>query len=158
MSGLVLLACGSSGLTLAHLPVLREYMRRFSGLAGATLIHGAGDARKSDAPEAFGADRLWEVAASLEWPWFSVVDVERFPADWKRLGAKAGPLRNEAMRDRLVGLERQGFTARWVAAHTDPSLGRGTAGMVRLCRDQKWKGRVLLLDPAGPLRSEEAVS
>ncbi len=158
MSGLVLLACGSSGLTLAHLPALRAYMRRFSGLTGATLIHGAGDARKSDAPEAFGADRLWEVAASLEWPWFQVGDVERYPADWKRLGAKAGPLRNEAMLVRCAELWSKGFTVRWVAAHVDPRLGKGTRHMVDLCREQRWKGRVLLLDPVGPLRSEEAVS
>ncbi|AAK94358.1 hypothetical protein Mx8p23 [Myxococcus phage Mx8] len=158
MSGLVLLACGSSGLTLAHLPVLRDFVRRFAGYPGAILVYGAGDARKSDAPEAFGADRLWEVAASLEWPWFQVGDVERFPANWKGWGSKAGPMRNEFMRDRCMELARDGAVVRWVAAHTDPNLGKGTRHMVSLCREQRWKGRVLLLDPAGPLRSEEAVS
>ncbi|RKI22829.1 hypothetical protein D7Y27_43245, partial [Corallococcus sp. AB004] len=116
---MILLACGSSGLTLNHLPVLRAHMRRFATHPGTRLIHGAGDARKTDEPEAFGADRLWEVAAHLEWPWFRVQDVERFPADWKRDGARAGPQRNEAMRDALRALAAQGERVGWVAAHTD---------------------------------------
>ncbi len=155
MSRVVLLACGSSGLTLAHLPALRDYMRRFAEYPGARLMHGVGDPRKTDRPEAMGADRLWEVAACLEWPWFRVEDVERFPADWRKDGARAGPLRNEAMRNALLEHARAGATIRWVAAHTDPGLGKGTAGMVRLCREQGWKGRVLLLDEHGQVLSAE---
>ncbi|WP_223643928.1 hypothetical protein [Corallococcus sp. EGB] len=151
---MVLLACGSSGLTLNHLPALRAYMRRFAGHVGMRLIHGAGDARKTDEPEAFGADRLWEVAAHLEWPWFRVEDVERFPADWKRDGNRAGPQRNEAMRDALRALAAQGQRVGWVAAHTDPGLGRGTRHMVSLCRAEGWPGRALILDRAGHLIRE----
>ncbi|RYY96953.1 MAG: hypothetical protein EOO11_12175 [Chitinophagaceae bacterium] len=150
----VLLACGSSGLTLAHLPVLREYMRRFAVHPGTRLLHGAGDARKTDEPEAFGADRLWEVAAHLEWPWFKVHDVERFPADWKHVGASAGPRRNETMRDALRALAAEGHRVGWVAAHTDPSLGKGTSHMVSLCRAEGWPGRVLILDRDGQLVQE----
>ncbi|NOJ92036.1 hypothetical protein HMI51_03620 [Corallococcus coralloides] len=151
---MILLACGSSGLTLNHLPVLRAHMRRFAMHPGTRLLHGAGDARKTDEPEAFGADRLWEVAAHLEWPWFRVQDVERFPADWKRNGARAGPQRNEAMRDALRALAAQGERVGWVAAHTDPELGRGTAHMVSLCRAESWAGRVLILAPDGQLVRE----
>ncbi|MFP2901445.1 hypothetical protein [Corallococcus sp. 4LFB] len=151
---MVLLACGSSGLHLGHLPVLREYTRRFGAHPGTKLIHGAGDARKTDEPEAFGADRLWEVAAAVEWPWFRVEDVERFPADWKALGHRAGPQRNEAMRDALRELARQGHRVGWVAAHTDPELGRGTKHMVSLCRAEGWPGRVLVLAADGRLLQE----
>lgn len=151
---MVLLACGSSGLTLAHLPALRAYMRRFVGHVGMRLIHGAGDARKTDEPEAFGADRLWEVAAFLEWSWFRVEEVERFPADWRGLGHRAGPQRNEAMRDALRALAAQGQRVGWVAAHTDPELGRGTRHMVSLCQEEGWPGRVLILARDGRLIRE----
>lgn len=155
---LIVLGCGSSGLTLAHLPAMREAMRRFSGVPGARLMHGVGDARKTDALAALGADKLWEVAASLEWPWFRVEDVERHPAERKRLGNGAGMARNEVMRDALLDFQRRGCTVRWLAAHTDPGLGKGTRGMVRLCREQGWRGRILLLSVDGHLLSEEAVS
>lgn len=122
---MVLLACGSSGLRLNHLPALRTYMQRFAGHVGMLFIHSAGDARKTDEPEAFGADRLREVAVHLEWPWFREEDVERFPADWRRDGHRAGPQRNEAMRKALRALAAQGQRVGWVAAHTDPGLTRG---------------------------------
>ncbi|MBZ4371456.1 hypothetical protein [Corallococcus sp. AS-1-6] len=150
----VLLACGSSGLHLGHLPVLRAYMRRFSGHPGMGLIHGAGDPRKVDEPEALGADRLWEVAAAVEWPWFDVLAVSRYPADWKGQGHRAGPLRNEAMRDALRALAAQGQRVGWVAAHTDPGLGRGTRHMVSLCRAEGWPGRALILAADGRLLEE----
>ncbi|WP_223644321.1 hypothetical protein [Corallococcus sp. EGB] len=136
------------------MPALRAHMRRFAAHPGTRLIHGAGDARKTDEPEAFGADRLWEVAACLEWPWFRVEDVERFPADWKRDGSRAGPQRNEVMRDALRALSAQGQRVGWVAAHTDPGLGRGTKHMVSLCRAEGWPGRALILDKAGHLIRE----
>ncbi|NTX08290.1 hypothetical protein [Myxococcus sp. CA040A] len=153
---LILLGTGSSGLTLAHLPELRRYVRRFVACPGARLMHGAGGTRKEDGPAAIGADKLWETACALEWPWFRVADVERWPADWKTLGGKAGPRRNEQMHRALRGYVRRGWTVRWAAAHTDPGLGKGTAHMVRLCSAERWKGRVLLMDADGALRPEEA--
>ncbi|WNM70367.1 hypothetical protein [Myxococcus phage Mx4 ts27htf-1hrm-1] len=155
---LALLACGASGLTVAHLPALRAYVRRFARVPGVRLIHGAGDRRRDDSPAAMGADRLWEVACAVEWPDFTVESVERYPADWKGLGKRAGAHRNELMRETVRWYARRGWTVRWVAAHTDPGLGKGTAGMVRLCRAEGWRGRVLLLSPDGHLVSEEAVS
>lgn len=153
---LILLGCGASGLTLAHLPELRRYVAQFARCRGAVLMHGAGSPRPDDPPGALGADKLWEVACHLEWPWFRVEHVERWPADWKRLGNRAGPRRNEQMHRALRGYARQGWVVRWAAAHTDPGLGKGTKGMVRLCRSEGWKGRVLLMDPDGALRPEEA--
>ncbi|NTX08917.1 hypothetical protein [Myxococcus sp. CA040A] len=151
---LILLGCGASGLTLAHLPVLREYVRRFAGVPGATLMHGAGGPRKEDGPAAIGADKLWETACSVEWPWFRADDVDRFPADWERLKRRAGPVRNELMREALRGYSRRGISVRWVAAHVDLELGKGTAHMVALCRAEGWRGRVLLLSPDGRLVSQ----
>src|SRR5882672_7939224 len=49
---------------------------------GTVIIHG-------DAP---GADQLADQWAVVNW-----VQVERYPADWKRLGRAAGPLRNQRM-------------------------------------------------------------
>ncbi|QQR47719.1 hypothetical protein JKA73_17435 [Myxococcus xanthus] len=155
---LALLACGSSGLTVAHLPALRAYVRRFAGVRGVRLIHGAGDRRKDDAPAAIGADKLWEVAFAVELPGFTTDDADRFPAYWRTQGRMAGPLRNEVMREAARGYARRGWTVRWVAAHTDPGLGKGTAGMVALCRAEGWRGRVLILSHDGQVVSEEAVS
>ncbi|MBZ4395150.1 hypothetical protein [Myxococcus sp. AS-1-15] len=150
-----LLVCGSSGLTLAHLPALRAYVRRFARASEVQLVHGAGEPRRDDAPDAFGADWLWEVAASVEWPRFRREGVDRFRADWKGMERRAGRARNELMREALRGYARRGYTVGWVAAHTDPGLGRGTRHMVSLCRDEGWPGRTLLLSPDGALLSEE---
>ncbi|WP_256433702.1 hypothetical protein [Myxococcus sp. CA039A] len=35
---MIALGCGASGLTLAHLPVLRVYVRRFAGGSGAVRV------------------------------------------------------------------------------------------------------------------------
>ncbi|WP_163869549.1 hypothetical protein [Myxococcus eversor] len=153
---LILLGTGASGLTLAHLPELRRYVAQFARCPGARLMHGAGSPRRGDPPGAHGADKLWETACHLEWPWFRVEDVDRFPADWD-LGKRASRVRNEQMHRALRGYARRGWVVRWAAAHTDPGLGKGTKGMTALCRDEGWKGRVLLMDPyTGALRPEEA--
>ena len=137
---LVLLACGASGLTLAPLPALRAYAAQFAWCEGAVLMHGAGTRRQDDPPGALGADALWEVACHLEWPGFTPSRVDRLPAEWKRLAPRAGPARNEVMATALHGYARQGWTVRWVAAHTGQDLGKGTGHMVRLCRAAGWKG------------------
>jgi hypothetical protein len=69
------------------------------------IIHG-------DAP---GADRLAD-----EWARWWDVPVSPYPADWKRLGRRAGPVRNQMMLDR----EEPGLVVAFPG-------GRGTADMVR---------------------------
>ncbi|WP_426751685.1 hypothetical protein [Myxococcus sp. Y35] len=155
---LALLACGSSGLTVAHLPALRAYVRRFADVVLLRLIHGAGDTRRDDAPAALGADRLWEVACAVELPGFSPEHVDRIAPDWKGLGRRAGPHRNELMREAARGYARRGWAVRWVAAHTDSTLGKDTRSLVSLCRAEGWKGRVLILSHDGRVVSEEVVS
>ena len=50
--------------------------------------------------------------------------VEEYPADWKRNGKAAGPIRNQRMLT-------EGRPSIVIAFHEDPRLGRGTADMVR---------------------------
>lgn len=78
-----ILVFGSRNLTARHLNVLRDYMS-MAKLAvdgwwtqgdSLTLVHGDGPPGKS--PGAIGADKLAEVAASLEWP--DTRRVRRFP-------------------------------------------------------------------------------
>lgn len=56
------------------------------------------------------------------------VPIEEFPADWKRLGRRAGPIRNGKMLERLM---EQG--AGTVIAFWD-GRSRGTADMIRQAR------------------------
>lgn len=101
-----LLVCGGrdyhDAATVSHTldRVLRE-----RGIA--VLIHGA----------ARGADTL-----AAEWAKATGVPVMDFPADWKRDGKAAGPLRNQRMLD-------EGKPSACVAFRG----GRGTADMVRRC-------------------------
>lgn len=85
--------------------LLFEALDRLHARHGFTvLVHG----------DASGADRL-----SGEWATARGVPVEAHPADWKRHGRAAGPIRNQKMLD------------------TEPELlvafpgGKGTADMVR---------------------------
>lgn len=73
------------------------------------IIHG-------DAP---GADRLADGWAIVNW-----VAIERYPADWKKYGRAAGPIRNQQMID-------EGKPDLVIAF---PG-GRGTADMTRRAKD-----------------------
>lgn len=69
--------------------------------------------------EARGADTLArEIAEELG---FAVL---AFPADWKRFGRAAGPIRNQRMLD-------EGRPDMVIAFHDDISRSRGTADMIR---------------------------
>jgi hypothetical protein len=60
--------------------------------------------------------------------------VEALAANWGRHGKAAGPIRNGVMLGRLCTLRAGGFGVAVIAFHNDPSLGRGTAHMVRIAR------------------------
>lgn len=69
--------------------------------------------------------------------------VRTFPADWKKHGRAAGPLRNQQMLD-------EGKPDLVLAFHTDPSLGRGTADMVRRARKAGIPVEVIISPPGVP--------
>lgn len=105
------LVCGSRYLTEEHGVAILERLERLPG-EDHHLIWGGAD----------GADTLARHAAGVL-GWTST----EFPADWKRHGRTAGPLRNQRMLD-------EGRPDVVLAFHTEAGLGRGTADMVRRAR------------------------
>ena len=75
--------------------------------AGDTVIHGA----------ARGADTIAAWVAGL-----LGLDVEAYPANWKRYGRAAGPIRNQEMLDAGIDIV--------LAFHHDISQSKGTKDMV----------------------------
>lgn len=115
-----------------------EDMRFHSAL---TLIHGDGPPGK--VPGCVGADRLSEIAASLEWP--ETRRVRRFPPEpmagetW----AAAAGRRNREMVD-----ARPDFA---ICFHADPNLGRGSAITARLLTEAKIRWRLVLMKANGEI-------
>lgn len=73
--------------------------------------------------EAPGADRMSRIAAdSLRFP------VRRFPADWKRYGRAAGPIRNKQMLEEGMPDEVWSF-------HDNIAKSKGTANMVKIATE-----------------------
>jgi hypothetical protein len=58
------------------------------------------------------------------WAWYRGVPGAHYPADWRRYGRGAGPIRNQQMLD-------AGRPDRVVAFHANLDASRGTADMVR---------------------------
>lgn len=84
-----LLVCGSRTFTDTHLPIMEAALQPYAYIGSehdVTLLHG--DAR--------GADRASEQVAK-KWGW----TVKRFPAEWDRLGRRAGLVRNLQMLSEL---------------------------------------------------------
>jgi hypothetical protein len=75
----------------------------------AVIVHG--DCR--------GADRLAGNEADL-----IGLTVESYPADWKRYGRGAGPIRNQQMLDSGIDLV--------IAFHPDPNNSKGTKNMLNM--------------------------
>jgi hypothetical protein len=83
---------------------------------GHTLIHG-------DCPT--GADAIaHETAARLGWA------IEPMPAEWRRYGPAAGPIRNRRMLE-------EGRPHLVLAFHLDLDHSKGTADCVRQARDRR---------------------
>ncbi len=99
---------------------------RQAGFAVTELVHGA-------CPE--GADRLADVWAEREG-----IPVHRFPADWRRYGISAGPMRNESM-----GRYAEALVAIW------DGESRGTRHMVGFMDQRLRKPCCLWNVPAGRL-------
>jgi hypothetical protein len=66
------------------------------------------------------------------------MQVEEFPAKWKELGPKAGPVRNREMLKSGVNLV--------IAVHWDPTFGRGTRDMIRVATRAKVPVETIILD------------
>lgn len=77
--------------------------------------------------EAAGADKMGRRQAEMQG-----CEVEPFPADWERYGRAAGPIRNEQMLKRLVGLGEEGWEIFIAAFHGNISESKGTANMILL--------------------------
>lgn len=95
-----------------------------------TIIHG----------DQFGADLISDsVARSLNLPVISI------PAEWETYGDKAGPIRNEKMRQMVVQSSKiWNIPVACFAFHEDPMLGSGTRDMVRRCRLSRIRCSVFL--------------
>ena len=89
-----------------------------------TVVHG--DAR--------GADHLAGLAAVR-----MGMSVTAFPAHWDKEGKAAGPIRNARM------LSAGGLPDLVLAFHTNPTLGKGTAHMVKIAKAAGVKVEVVLL-------------
>lgn len=120
-----------------------EDMRLRSGPL--TLIHGDGPPGK--AAGSIGADKMAEIAASLEWP--ATRRVRRFPPEphagetW----AAAAVRRNSEM----VSM-RPDFG---LCFHTDPNLGRGSADTARKLKAAGLGFRLVLMSQAGAVLKVE---
>jgi hypothetical protein len=68
-----------------------------------------------------GADQMAE-----EWARLHHVSLHHFPADWKRIGRAAGPVRNREMLAHHPDLV--------IAFHHDLESSKGTADMVRIAK------------------------
>lgn len=78
---------------------------------GTVIVHGA--ARGADTIAGAVAERMG-------------FEVEAYPAEWRKFGRSAGPIRNRQMADSGIDL--------CVAFHEDIANSRGTADMVNVCR------------------------
>lgn len=112
-AGLRVLVCGSRTYPHKHyLEAMLDAIHEFEGIS--VVIEG----------EAEGADSL-----AREWAEERNITVEKYPADWKRHGRSAGPIRNKIM--------LQQGRPDLVVAFTDKPLhsSRGTANMVRISEE-----------------------
>lgn len=101
----------------------------------ATVMHGA-------AP---GADSIADWEAIL-----MGMATDPRPADWDGLGPAAGPERNGRMLGVLRRARKAGRPVAAFAVHDDPSLGSGTADMVRRLSRAGFTTKLLLSRPAPP--------
>jgi hypothetical protein len=131
------LVCGSRNLTAAHLPEVLRWMRK-AYRPGFVLIHG--DGPPGDVPGAIGADKLAEAALAIIAP-EALARVQRYPADWKRLGRSAGPKRN-------IRMVEDSRPEGWLAFPLQGQANRGTFHTVGLLRAADVLGRAVVLGTA----------
>jgi hypothetical protein len=110
------------------------------------LIHGDGPPGR--APGAIGADKLSEVAASLDWP------------EWKRLRRfPPTPQPGETWAEAALRRNREMVAmkpGRAICFHTDPNLGTGSAYTARLLQEAGIKFRVVLMKTSGEVVEVQA--
>lgn len=119
-----LFVSGSRDLRREHYPLVRDKIEPFGTPGGGVLIHGDGEGRNGS----IGCDKLARMAA--EYWGLRVIPI---PADWERLGKRAGPLRNrvcvEVLLAHCYGIYRPAFLA-------FSTGGPGTEGAHKIVVDQ----------------------
>lgn len=148
-----LLVFGSRNLTTRHLPAMRSFLS-LDRLAvdgwwtvggPVTLIHGDGPPGKT--PGAVGADKLAEIAASLEWP--DTRRCRRFPPEQQEgeSWGVAAARRNAAM----VAMRPD----RALCFHTDLDRSKGSAMTAEFLKKAGLGYRYVRLSGAGDVLSVE---
>lgn len=114
---------GSRDLRREHFKLVYQKLTPYSKIRGGVLIHGAGEGRNGSV----GCDKLVHDAG--EALGFTVYG---FPADWDRLGKRAGPVRNRLCAEVLFAFARSAFRLGFLAF---PTGGPGTAGAIKIVED-----------------------
>lgn len=95
------------------------------------LVHGACKLRGPAEPPFDGADGLAD-----DWAIARGVPYDRNPADWRKLGRRAGPIRNAAMLKKVIRLAGEWPKPTVILVVAFPG-GTGTARMLELARDAR---------------------
>ena len=136
---MIAIFCGSRSWSdaIAVQDVLHDFVR--SGLQ--CVIHG----------DASGADTIAGIEA--EKMGLQVISV---PADWEKLGDKAGPERNSRMLALLLDCERMWrLPVACAAFHESPTLGAGTRDMVNKCMADRVPTRVVISQDLPTTKSQD---
>lgn len=116
--GSVLLICGSRNLRK------KEYIK---DIQAAIDTFGLSNVRLIVSGCARGIDEL-----AIEWAQKKMIPVQKFPADWKRLGNSAGSRRNIKMAEYLIEKSLEGHKV-YALALPDGYESRGTNHMISCC-------------------------
>lgn len=73
------------------LEILTKYIDKTPSPGGYTIVHG--DASGADSMAAWAAEEILKKNKKLD------IQIEAYPADWKKYGYAAGPIRNKEMVD-----------------------------------------------------------
>ena len=131
-TALVIVAGGGRDLTWPVPRVAHELLARSGGRAVHLLLHGG----------ARGADQAVAAAAhQLGWA------VQAIPADWRRHGRGAGPIRNRQLLDQALAAAQSHSTPRLLVTVLVVAFpgGAGTASLVQLARQRMARSPVPLL-------------
>ncbi len=118
-----LFVSGSRDLRREHLKLVRDKIEPFATPRCGVLIHGDGEGRNGS----IGCDRLAQMAAE-HWG----LRIIAIPADWDRLGKKAGPLRNRVCAEVLLAHRIASYRLAFLAFSTG---GPGTEGAHKIVQD-----------------------
>jgi hypothetical protein len=131
-SALVIVAGGGRDLAWPVPLIARELLARADGRPVHLLLHGG----------ARGADQAIAIAADqLGWP------SQALPADWRRFGRGAGPIRNRQLLDLALAKAQSHFKPRSLVSVLVVAFpgGAGTASLVQIARQRAARSLVPVL-------------